>query len=285
MEFVTTTHLGFYVDYIDSLTEVMLSAIDMGSYGVLFQLGNNRNQTRKRIVLDDLMSCSQLLVRFPLTIFSIIPSRYNLCGDSKYLAWNGNELQDAKTIHIVREIEYELSALAEIQGRTIVELGSYRDKNAGIRATIGSLNHISFKPSYGLVLTNSLDQYHNIGVTLDDLYSVYDLLDKDIKPYTTICIHIAYLFVNGLYDIRNKQDIDRFFNDYTAIFDKVKMVSILLTDTTTSWQSKEYIEVPIGQGVIWNDSDIIYTWLDMCKEKDIMVLTKYVQDIDVILNL
>lgn len=280
----TDINIGTNLDYIDSLTDTILNSIDLGIYTLSFNLGNSRNHTRKRVEMEDLVTCMGLNARFPMMIFSIIPSMYNLCGNQKFLAWNGNDNQDSKTTHMIREIEYELQTLSKLGGNAVIELGSYRNKKSGLDAVVKSINNINFKLGYSLVLINSLDNYHNIGIELKDLQTVYNKVDKHSKQYLHIGLNIAYLYVNGLYDLRQVSEVERLFIDYDALFsNKFALIVMILTDCSNTFKSKEYDYESIGYGELWsNNDDALYTLIIECQSRNISIITKDVQDMELI---
>jgi endonuclease IV len=272
--------IGTHIEFEENITGIMINAIDTGLYAFSFSLGNSRNYTRKRIDTDDLITTMGLNSRYPMTIFSIIPSMYNLCGHRNTLAWNGNVTQDKKTNHVLDEISYELGILAKLDGSSIIELGSYRDKSSGLNTVSRSLNRINFKTGHKLVLMNSIQSYSNVGITLEDLMSVFQNTDSFVKPHLYIGLNLAYLFVNGLYDFRQTSEIIRLFKDIDTIFPEYVLSVILLTDTNTTFSSKQFNDTKIGHGTIWTNQDTLTTLLTECEKRHITVLTNNEMDME-----
>lgn len=277
-------NVGTNLEFNDSLTDTILTAIELGVYTASFNLGNSRNCTRKRIEMEDLVMSMGLSTRFPTILFSIIPSMYNLCGSRNFLAWNGNSAQDGKTAQIIKEIEYELYALAKLGGSSIIEIGSYRTKKSGLETAARSINNMKYKLGYSLVLINSLDRYFNVGITLNDLKTVYDNVDKHSKQYIHIGFNIAYFFLNGLYDLRNVDEVDRLFDEYDKMFsNKYLLTVILLSDCQHMFGAREYIYEPIGSGEIWKDSnDALYALISQCQKRNISILTNHQCDMELV---
>jgi endonuclease IV len=277
-------NIGLDLNYTDSLTDTILTAIDLGIYTMLFNLGNSRNYTRKRVDMEDLVVSMGLTTRFPIIVFSSIPIMYSLCGSKNFLAWNGNHDQDTKTIHILKEIEYELYTMSKLGGSSIIQLGSYRHKKSGLETVVKSINHMNFKIGYNLVLTNSLDNYFHIGITLQDLKYVYDNINPQKIQYINIGLNVAYLFNNGLYDVRKSEEIQRLFKEYDLLFsNKYTLTFMLLTDSEQDFNSKEYINTSIGNGLIWKDSeDALYTLLEEAQKRNIAILTESLNDMELL---
>jgi hypothetical protein len=270
---------GSRMKFYDTMSELVLSSIEKGMYAVITEIPRGRNLDIKRITSPDITTSESLLERYPLLVMSKIPTSYNLCGSSKFLAWKGNEDQDRKTNKILREIEYEMSVLETLGGSVIMELGNYRSRIHGLNASTQSLNNMSFTSKYKMSLINSLDVYDNIGITLKDLYYVYSRLDRYSQPKISISLNLIYLFVNGLYDIRKCEEIDRIFSDFDELFDdKFLLKSVILSDNTTSFDSKKYMPECIGNGIVWNCPDVLSHLVEVCQKRNISIITELEQD-------
>ncbi len=275
-------YIGCFLPTEENLAGHAITALDYGLYSFSFSLGNNRNYKRTRIEEDDMYTTMGLLLRFPMIVFSFLPKMYNLCGHQNTLAWNGNITQDTHTSMVLDEITYELDILSKLHGSVVVEAGAFRDKNAGIDACIQSLTRIPFKMGYRLMLMNSLDAHHNIATTLQDLHTIYTRIELPIRSHMYVCIHIAHLFANGLYDTRYPSEITRFFQDLDLLFPKFVITMIYLTDTHTEFGSKQYIEARVGTGEMWCNTDSIHEILRQSQERYITVMMANTDDMEFI---
>lgn len=275
-------YIGCFLPLEDNLTGHLITALDYGLYSFSFSLGTNRNYKRTRVEEDDIYTSLGILMRYPMIVFSFLPSMYNLCGHKNVLAWNGNVAQDKHTAMVLDEIAYELDILSKLKGSSVIELGSYRDKTVGLDTSLQSLNKIQYKMGYRLVIMNSLDSHFRLGTTLQELHSVYSALEAHSKPYIYIGIHIAYLFANGMYDVRYPSEITRLFTDLDTLFPSFVITLVHLTDTKTTFGSKTYDECPIGEGEMWTDVDSMNELLIQCKQRYITVMTKQVQDVEMV---
>ena len=132
---------------------------------------------------------------------------------------------------------------------------------------------------------NSIDRYFNIGLGLHDLKTVYDECDKYSRQYINICVNIAYLFVNGLYDIRKVCEVNKIFQDYDNLFsNKYAFNAIILTDCSNNFGDKQYTPELIGYGKMWKDNDeALYNLINQCQNRNISILTSNnLSDIDLI---
>jgi len=275
-------NVGAHHKYYDNLSTIILDSIDMGTYSLAFDLGHNRNYTRKRIDVEDLVMCIGLAHRFPMHIYSIIPPMYNLCGKKKTLVWNGNVKQDTHTLHNIQEIEYELSTLAKLNGYTITELGAYMNKTNGLLASSQTINKIDFTPDTKLVLINSLNSHYNIGITLHDMVSVYNNISKEHKKHIYIALDVALLFVNGVFDISTKQGISKMFKEYDTLFSDAPLTALMISDCENDYASNDYHYVPLGQGKIWSTLDVLYFLINECDKRNINLLTKDIYDTQIL---
>jgi hypothetical protein len=211
-------NIGVRAEYNNNLSDIILETIDLATYSLLFDLGNSRSYCRKKIDVDDLCTSLELSSRYPLIIFTQLPCKFNLCGNRNFLAWNGNDSQDFKMKNIIKEIEYELYTISKLGGSVISQLGAFMDKNKGIDSCIKSINNINFKLDYKLILINSLNEYHNIGITLQDLFTIYDRLDMNSKEYVNIGLNLEYFMINNLYDFSKPSEVKKLFKDFDKLF-------------------------------------------------------------------
>lgn len=270
--------IGTHIEFESSLTDTYRDALYLGLYTVLIDLGKSRNMMRKRIDTTDLASAMNLCDRFPLKVYSIIPSYYNLAGSRKFLAWNGNEDQDVKTLFQIQEIEYELYMLSKFNGTCIMELGSYRDRKQGIQSILRSFEKMTFKEKHSLSILNSLNENNAIGTTFEEIHSVISHMES--QPEVSIAIHT--FFCNGLYDIRLQSEIDRLFKDYFKHF-KVNPTVILLSDTQSEYGSKSFMHAPLGEGEIWKDNiPSLFYLVDKAKQYDIPIQTTTIDDMELL---
>lgn len=278
-------NVGTLIEYNDNLVDTLMSVVDLGMYSILLKSVNSRTCIRKRIETDEIESCLNVMSKFPINIISMIPPMFNIVGSSKFLAWNGNQQQDEKTEHIVKEIEYELNTFSKIGGSVSVELGIHKGNTDRVWDTIvTSISKIKFRLGHHLILTNSIDAFHTIGKDLSTLHKVYLMLPKRIRQYVSIGIHLTYLFVNGVYDFTNSKEMVRFFDDIDGLFHNKGIVSfIIVSDCMNVYGSKEYEYRRIGEGLLWiENEDTLCILLEECSKRNICVMTECVDDMDVL---
>lgn len=267
-----------------NITDTLVRAIDLGLYACSFSFGKNRNYLDKRIDQTDLNMALGIISRFPTIVFSII-EKYNLCGTLHSLGWNGNSEVDKKLNRVLEEIGYELEILSKMGGSSIIELGSYIDKSMGLNATAKSLNSIPFKMGFKLLLQNSLDKDYNVGLSLEDLYSVYNKLDSLTKSHVYLALDLSYLYANGLYDFNKKDELKRLFTELETKFPTFVLPLIILSDTNTNFGSKKINSVPIGTGSMWNSEDTLEELLYECKKRYTTIITKNRKDLEILRSL
>lgn len=276
-------NVGVFLNLDDNLTNIILDGIDLGIYTIFFSLGNNRDYNRKRINTDDLDTATGLLARYPSKVYSILPSMYNLCGNRKCLAWNGNVEQDTILTKHLREIEYEMDVLRKLNGTVLIELGSFRLKDQGLTAASKSISKLDFGLDDSLVILNSLDSYSNVGITLKDMGRVLHRIDSEKVGNVSVGLQLAYFHVNGLYNLTQTDEIQRLLNDYYQLFGKNVEV-IMLSDCSNGFRSKEYDAVPLGTGELWSKLARLEFLLERCREYGITILVQNVRDLHFIRN-
>lgn len=260
--------IGSYVPYTHSLVETLLEAVDKGMYACWFDLGNARNQTRMRIDDEDIEMSKLILERFPLSLFTLIPSSYNLCGSRNVLAWNGNSSEDTKIAKRIEEIEYELSCISNtLDGYVIIEAGAHVTREAGIYATATSINSIDFSGNTELLILNSVDEYNNICTSVDHVVQVLELVKPELKRHIGICIDLVSLFVNG-HTINTHLE---FLNILQQCY--ITPSAIFIGDTTTSAGSKKLNRCQIGSGMMWKNIETLYSIISVAIQRNIVLLT------------
>lgn len=267
-----TTTVGSTFEIKTTLADAIRDAIAFGCYTFSIQLGRSRNFMRRRIDTTDLAESLLILDRFPSKVATIIPDMYNLAGSRKFLAWNGNEDQDAKTLFHIREIEYELYLAGKLDGYSIIELGSSRNKEAGLKSVIHSLSKIGVKERERLCIANSLDQFDALGTTLDRMKTVWN------THRGKIAFFLHYLYVNGIYDFRQTSEFDKFLRDVQHTFGQYPFV-LFIQDTSSAFASKEFCPTELGSVFT---SDIVWHIIEECADKNILLHFPEQSDMDII---
>jgi len=258
-----TMNIGSIIKYHDNLSQLLMEGIEAGYYTIAFDFGCNRNFTRKRIDIEDLEMGMGISTRFPTVVMTILPSMYNLCGNIKFLAWNGNDLQDKRTSAILKEIEYELFTVSKMGGTVVTELGSFRDKKQGMSACIKSINKIKFRLGSKIILINSADEHNNVGITLKDLQQICGGVNSLSSQYIGVGLNLTKLHDNKLYDTTTVHAIQKMFKEYDRMFNKPLMV-ILVSN--------------LSDGERWSD-DSVSELVQECYHRNIPLLTETDEDV------
>jgi deoxyribonuclease IV len=248
------TNIGSHLPWKKTLYDTLIDCINKGMYTVQFFLGNPRSTKRSILSKHDIDNSIELLQYWDIKIFSHAPYIYNLAGKKDTLAWNGNSDVDNKLKTILNSLSYELGILSKVCGGVIIHPGNYTNRIDGLKAISTSINKINFTSNSLLLLENSAGQGTSLATTLDELREIIDGVIDKYQCYIGVCIDTAHLFGYGEYDIRNIQEIDRFFADFDEKIGLDRLKLFHLNDSKVVFGSKKDRHETIGDGFIWKDN-------------------------------
>jgi hypothetical protein len=194
-----------------NIIDCVTDGLQMGLYVIGLEF-NQRTIFRKTIEPDEMNVLLGITNRFPTVFFSKLPPLYNLCGSTRFLAWNGNINQDEKTDLILTCIEKELEQMIQLNSFVYLTPGKYIDTEQGIASIIKSLEHINYPDRSILLLENNLKEPNAIGATIHELYLIYNGCIEDTQRHLGIILNIEHFKVDKIVGI------DRLFKEYDYYF-------------------------------------------------------------------
>lgn len=268
----SSSNIGYFEENVENLYQVIKECVNHGDYIICLELGSKK--IRNVFDYEDTKKTRELLKSFPIFIYTHIPDHFNLCGSSKSLAWSGNLDVDDKTKKMLNQIDAELAIAYDVKSSgTICNAGYYKYKKE--KAMITSLKSIeelnlSFMK---LLIENSIDQFHAILTSLQDMRKYVDLASFRID----FALHISYFHVNGDYNFKEIKEIDKFFSDYDQLFERNPYV-LFIEDTKTEHGSCNFIRCSLTEGNIWTHETLEHL-LIICHERKIHIITPYEEDV------
>lgn len=250
---------GSHIGFNKKIEYTYRTAIGMGLYSFQFFLGSNRSYKRTILDKEDIDRTIDLSNKHRLNIYTHCSLLYNLAGSIKNnsLAWKGNSIVDKCMNDIVSGIEYELSVTSKIGcgcgNGCVVHVGSWKDKDEGIKSISETINRICFPKDSTLLLENTAGKGTTIGKTFSDLKKIYSLIDSDKKNNIKICIDTCHIFASGEYNLQTNGEIDRMFNDFDSVFGMDKLGLIHFNDSFYRYGTNGDEHVTIGNGEIWKE--------------------------------
>lgn len=268
--------IGAHISFSGSITNSLQKAIGYGMYAVQIFLGNPKSFNRHKVSNEDIISSKQIIKRFPMHIISHFPYVANLAGSKDILAWNGDDIQDKKTMNIITNLQYELNMLSnftEKTGGVVVHPGNHKDKNKGLKAISKSINKIDFVKHSKLILENSAGGGTSLATTFEEIKIIIDNVEQNKQKHIGVCIDTCHLHSFGSYDLRKCDEIERMFVDFDKIVGLDKLALIHLNDSKTPFASKKDRHELIMHGVIWkDDNSSLILLLNKCKKLNIPVI-------------
>lgn len=269
--------IGKHVQFKNSkISDSIYSAIIDNDRTLQIFMGANLSIKRSNITNDDVILSKRLISQTSIHLFTHLPYIFNLAGSKEILAWNNNELQDNKTMAVIRSIEYEVNKIGELYSNNrllkygcVLHPGNHIDKKLGIQAISQSLDKIKFNIGSYLLLENSPGAGTSIGSTLHELCEIYNSTKN--KEHIKICIDTCHLFVAGSYNLSKKEEIDRLFIDFINLFGDIDNLFLIhFNDSKGKFNSKlDRHEYP-GKGFIWQaDPNSMEYFIEKCKSYNI----------------
>lgn len=264
------SHIGFHNNIFDTYK----SAVCHGMYSCQFFLGNPKSFTRTTPDINDILQTQKILEHFPMNLFTHFPYVSNLAGSKDILAWKNNVEQDKKTEFLIKNLEHELTVMANFNEQkecisgVVIHPGNYTDRNLGLKAISKSINKIKMPTKGLLLLENSAGQGTSLATTFEEINHIIERVDK--KENIGVCIDTAHICGYGSYDLRLNQEVDRLFNDFDSTIGLEYFKLLHLNDSEVSKGSKKDRHACIGCGCIWgeNTKSLVYL-LDKCKYHNI----------------
>lgn len=276
---------GSHIGFSKTLERTYKFAIQNGLYSFQFYLGGKLSYKRTKLSKDDMKKTLDLYKRCPINVYTHCPLNYNLAGSiSKYkeLAWNGNKEVDEMMMQIVKNMEYELSITSQFGNNNgcIVHVGSWPDKEKGMKAIAKTINKINFPDNSSLLLENTAGKGTTIGKTFEELKNIYDLVDEDKKKHIKFCLDTCHTFCSGLCEFDSKENIDRFFNDFDKLIGINKLGLIHFNDSNYKFNTNQDDHACISEGYIWENKKqaLIYMIDKIDSLKIPLVLETYLSD-------
>jgi apurinic endonuclease APN1 len=259
-------------------------------YSCQFFLGNPQSFTRQKITQNDINNCKKLLKKFPTSVFSHFPYIANLNGSTKSLAWNGDNEVDDKLTALIKNLEYELSVLAnfsEYKSGVVIHPGSYPKRDIGLDTIAKTINYINFSENSKLLLENCAGEGNKMCKDFTEIKRVIDGVVSEKKQNIGVCVDTAHIYGSGIYNLSKCDEIDRLFYDFQNIIGMEYFSLIHLNDSEVCLGSKKDRHACLCSGCIWSKdySSLIYL-LNKAQENNIPVVMETTpSDIFTIFNL
>lgn len=280
--------VGAHTPFCRCIAPTIATGLRYGMRTIQFFMGNPKKAwERQRIMNEDIENTQVLLNRFPMNIFSHYPFCANLAGQASKdgLAWNGNRTVDGKLRGVMREIEYELSILANFRENNsragvVIHPGSHPNRKAGHLAVTQTLNRLNFPQNSVLLLENCAGEGNKLCRTFEEIQGVLSGLEQGKKQFVKICVDTAHIWGQGDYDLRLISEVNRMFEDFDRLLGLDNFYLLHLNDSAVHLGSKRDAHACLGDGHIWKDdfAPLVHL-LNKCKEYQIpMVLETHGTD-------
>jgi deoxyribonuclease-4 len=264
-------HIGFSKEIFPSIENAIEN--DMKSFQ--FFLGNPKSFTRQRLSKEDIVSTYKLASKNDINVFSHYPYTASLNGSVTSLAWNGDEVQDAKTTKILSELEYELKTLSHLSpvNGVVIHPGSYKKTKEGLETISKSINKINFSKNSKLLLENCAGEGTKLCKNFFDIAKVFGGIDSSKKDNVGICIDTAHIHGSGIYNLSKQDDVDKMFYEFDKHIGLDKFNLLHLNDSMVALGSKKDRHECLCEGCIWKEDNTSLKYLlTKCGEKKIPII-------------
>lgn len=267
--------IGSHMKFSNNLYDTVHNSISNGMTSCQFFLGNPKSVTRSKLTKEDINKTKELISRFPMNIYSHFPYISNLAGSVKQLAWTDCEIQNKKTLNVIKSLEYELNTIREFgyNNGVVIHPGNYKDRELGLKSISKSINKINFKKNSMLLLENSAGQGCSLATTFKEIKDIISGIDECKLKHIGVCLDTAHIYGYGEYEISKCYEVKRMFKEFDEIIGLRNLKLLHLNDSKAVFGSKKDLHELIGEGNIWRDSiDSLLIVLDICKKHKIPVI-------------
>lgn len=261
------SHSYFY----ETVEQTLRRGINLGMNTIQFFMGDSKQAwKRQEIKKEDIEKSNILLRKFPMNVFTHYPFCANLAGQATKgcLAWNGNLNVDRKVLGMIRALEYELDIVSKLcckRSGVVIHPGSYPDRKEGHQAVAKTLNKIIFPENSIILLENCAGEGNKLCRTFEEIKSIMDLLEPEIKPHVKVCVDTAHIWGQGDYDLKKVTEVDRMFSDFESLLGIDKFHLLHLNDSLAHLGSKKDLHACLGEGSIWKSGfDSLIHLLNKC---------------------
>ena len=277
MSFIENNNIfvGGHIGFSKSLLPTLNNAVNNHMNTVQFFLGNPKSFTRQRLSETDILECNKCSKTNQLNVFSHYPYTSSLLGSVATLAWDGNEEQDRKTKLILSELEFELNTLSKISdvNGVVIHPGSYKNRIQGLETIAKSINTINFDENATLLLENSAGEGTKLPKDLKEMAKIFENIDSSKKNNVKCCIDTAHIWGSGIYNLQQKDEIDKLFHDFDKEIGLDKFGLLHLNDSAVPFKSKKDRHECLCNGYIWKeDAESLKYLITKCGENNIPIV-------------
>lgn len=282
--------IGAHTSFEKRICDTIWTGVNYGMYTVQFFMGNPYGFDRSKITYEDLTESRHILNRFPMSVFTHFPYVSNLAGSKDVLAWDGDKIQDGKTSHIIKSLEYELGVIAQLgvkKSGVVIHPGNFPHREKGLEAISKSINRINFNKGSKLILENSAGQGVSLATTFREIGKIIDGVTENKRDNVGVCIDTCHIYAYGDYDLSEERDVDRMFRDFEECIGIDKLSLIHLNDSQNARNSRKDRHACLGEGCIWKECNrsLVYL-LERCDKIGVpMVLETDISDMKVLSGL
>lgn len=231
--------IGTHIPFCGSLYKTIIYAIETGMYSFQFFLGSPQSFKRTKLKNQDISKSVSIIDRFPMHIFTHAPYVFNLAKEN----------EDA-----IISIEEELLSLSLFGGKGVVlHPGSNKNKEEGIINIANKISRINFPISTKLILENMSGQGNMIGSNFEELKYIRDNVDENKRKFVGFCIDTAHIWGMGLYNLSEKEEIDKMFVDIDSILGLENIILFHINDSKANFGSKIDRHQLLCNGEIWGN--------------------------------
>ena len=116
-----------------------------------------------------------------------------------------------------------------------------------------------------IILENSAREGTDIGYDLETLTKIYNKFSDEEKNRIGFCIDLCHIFVSGELDVRNPNDVKKFFLDFHNNIGIYKIVVIHFNDSNIQFNGRVDRHADIGHGFITNGGTLMDGFIEVKK--------------------
>lgn len=236
-------HIGHAMAHI-TVTDAIRLMSSLGGTAIQISLGSAGEKKISKIADDDARVVRKIRRKHDFYVVVHGKYLYNFCRTA---AW--------QTSLLLKELEEAAKIGADViihQGKNLTELGLSKEEAHQVYADNISTILSKYDGDNKIIIENSSRQGTECGYALEDIQDIYTKIKPKFRNHVGVCIDLCHIFVAGELDVRNKTQVQDWFDRFDQNIGLENLSLIHFNDSNIAFNGANDNHAPICKGYIGN---------------------------------